>query len=65
MGLEQPHPTSHTAEIPVLWLRVRLFPIRYYVFARWKDGREAKIARFRDKSDALGFIRNRIPDWAE
>lgn len=50
---------------PVLCVRQKYFPLRYYVIARWGDGSERKITKFREKQNALDWIEDYSERWLE
>lgn len=55
--------SASAPETPSFSVRRKFFPLRYYVFARWKDGREQKITRFREKANALDWIVDFSERW--
>ena len=65
VNAEPSHRHLRGREKPLFCVRSKYFPSRYYVIARWRDGREFKITKFREKQSALDWIEDCSELWLE
>ena len=63
MNAEPSHRPLPGREKPTFSVRSKYFPLRYYVVARWRNGREFKITKFRDKQNAIDWIQDCSELW--
>lgn len=55
--------SDHGDNWPTFCVKAKWFPMRYYVLAQWKDGRNLKVTRFLDRATAEEWIAYQAEDW--
>ena len=55
--------SGHGDKWPTFSVEAKWFPMRYYVLAQWKDGRNMRITRFHERATAEEWIAYQAEDW--